>query len=160
MDLDTTFDEAQLKVNHLFLEQRKCRACGETKNLLADFYLSRKDPTLLSSYTYECKECTKIRVTKNHRKNPGKQRNNDLKRLYGINLEDYNKLLTEQNNCCAICGADKPGGKNPSFNVDHCHTTGKVRGLLCKSCNIALGEFKDDVDTLQKAVLYLQKNNR
>ena len=150
----------ELKVNHLFLENRKCRSCGETKNLLADFYLSRKDPTLLSSYSYECKICTKERVTRNHKKDPSKKRNQALKRMYSITQEDYDKLLIEQNNCCSICGTDKPGGRHNYFNVDHCHDTGKVRGLLCKSCNIALGEFKDNVDTLQKAVLYLQKNNR
>ena len=156
MDFDL---DNQLKVNHLFLENRKCRTCGVEKNLLADFYLSRKDPTLASSYSYECKICARNRVSKNYHKNPKVSRNNDLKRLYGISIDDYNKLLTEQNNCCAICGTSEPGGKHDAFNVDHCHDTGKVRGLLCKSCNIALGEFKDDVDTLQKAVVYLKKRN-
>ena len=156
MDFDL---DNQLKVNHLFLENRKCRTCGEKKNLIADFYLSRKDPTLVSSYAYECKVCTRERVTKNYSKDPNRHRNTHLLRSYGITNEDYDKLLTEQNNCCAICGTDKPGGKHDRFQVDHCHTTGKVRGLLCKSCNIALGEFKDDIDTLYKAMVYLKKRN-
>ena len=148
----------QLKVNHLFLEQRECRTCSKTKNLIGDFYLSRKDPTLASSYCYECKECTRSRVTKNYKKNPAKHRNTHLLRSYGISSEDFDKLLTEQNHCCAICGTSEPGGRYDTFNVDHCHETGKVRGLLCKSCNIALGEFKDDIDMLKKAVVYLEKD--
>jgi len=155
MDLDS-----ELKVNHLFLEQRECRTCGEVKNLLADFYLSRKDPTKKSSYTYECKDCTKVRISKSYHNNPDASRNNHLKRLYGIDIEDYNRLLTEQKNCCAVCGTDKPGGKHSSFNVDHCHTTGKVRGLLCKSCNIMIGEAKDNVDILKNAMLYLNEHNK
>ena len=152
------FQDNDLKVNHLFLVNRVCRTCNIEKNLLADFYLSRKDPTLISSYAYECKECTRNRVSKNYYKDPSKSRNGDLKRLYGITLEDYDRLLIEQKNLCAICGTDKPGGKHNTFQVDHCHSTGNVRGLLCKSCNIALGEFKDDIDILHKAMLYLESN--
>ena len=153
MDFDL---DNQLKVNHLFLENRKCRTCGEEKNLLADFYLSRKDPTLVSSYAYECKVCTRERVTRTQ--DPRQKRKQALKRMYGISSEDFDKLLTEQNHCCAICGTSEPGGRYDTFNVDHCHETGKVRGLLCKSCNIALGEFKDDIDMLKKAVVYLEKD--
>ena len=69
MDLDS-----ELKVNHLFLEQRECRTCGEVKNLLADFYLSRKDPTKKSSYTYECKDCTKVRISKSYHNNRRNER--------------------------------------------------------------------------------------
>ena len=98
------------------------------------------------------------RIKKNHEKDPTVKQNYQLKRLYGITLDDYNEMLTEQKNSCAICGTTDPGGKHGKFMVDHSHKKNKVRGLLCKSCNIALGEFQDDIDVLQKAVLYLQKN--
>ena len=52
----------QLETQHLFLVNRMCRVCGKEKNLISDFYLSRKDRTLASSYAYECKECTSKRV--------------------------------------------------------------------------------------------------
>ena len=64
MDLDV---EDQVTNSHLLLENRTCRVCGKEKHLLTDFYLSRKDPTLPSSYSYECKECT-IRRIKTNRK--------------------------------------------------------------------------------------------
>ena len=69
-------------------------------------------------------------------------------------------MLTRQNNLCAIC--KKEGfkiNKNTALNlvVDHCHVTGVVRGLLCHNCNRALGLFKDNIESLNTAILYLEK---
>ena len=82
--------------------------------------------------------------------------NNYYKRNYGITLKEYEELIQEQNNVCAICGQVCSTGKK--LAIDHDHTTGKVRGLLCKNCNVALGQFKDSVDVLQKAIKYLEKS--
>ena len=59
------FDD-QIKTQHLFMENRVCRVCGVEKSLLADFYMCRKDPTLRSSYSYECKICARKRVLSNY----------------------------------------------------------------------------------------------
>ena len=76
--------------------------------------------------------------------------------LYGIDINRYNQILESQNYACAICGSTETGGKGKKhFSVDHCHTTKKVRGLLCKSCNIMLGEAKDNTRILSKAIEYL-----
>ena len=65
--------EESFELEHLFLTERKCKKCGQTKNLLTDFYLTRKDRgTLPSAYSYECKECTKVRVVKNRKKKKSK----------------------------------------------------------------------------------------
>jgi len=127
-----------------------CKSCDTTKPI-DDFYLRNKTSMVRHS---TCKECDKKRVKENH--DPVAYRNQHLKRLYGITLDDYNQMLTEQNDCCAICKTTEPGGKHGKFMVDHCHDTGKVRGLLCKRCNIGLGEFNDDTSLLEKAVLYLR----
>lgn len=74
---------------------------------------------------------------------------------YNISLKDYNNILTQQSNCCGICKEHKNNFKQ-SLCVDHCHITGKIRGLLCKTCNKALGHFKDNLDTIQKATSYLK----
>lgn len=79
-----------------------------------------------------------------------------LKKKYNISLEDYYKILDEQNNVCAICKKYNENSKH-MLAVDHCHKTGKVRGLLCSHCNTGLGQFKDDTELLQLAINYLNK---
>jgi hypothetical protein len=63
-------------------------------------------------------------------------------------------MLEAQGGRCAICRSDKPGGRG-RFAVDHCHSSGRVRGLLCVACNAGLGQFRDDPDLLRAAVAYL-----
>jgi hypothetical protein len=78
-----------------------------------------------------------------------------LRRKYNIDLEEYYKILNEQNNQCAICKKSSTDLKY-MLAVDHCHKTGKVRGLLCSHCNTGLGQFKDDPNLLQLAINYLK----
>jgi len=85
-----------------------------------------------------------------------KQKNRALKSSFNISLEDYKQMLHEQNYKCAICNTETSSGKG-SFHVDHCHTTGKIRGLLCHYCNVGLGNFKDNSEILKKAIKYLKK---
>lgn len=74
--------------------------------------------------------------------------------------EDYLKMLEKQNSVCAICKkVDMVNGKQVALSVDHCHTTGKVRGLLCGSCNRGIGLLKDDPNLLNNAISYLQSQN-
>ncbi len=77
---------------------------------------------------------------------------------YGLTVENYNELLEKQNMCCAICKRDTPTGKWKRFCVDHCHKTGKVRGLLCNECNRGMGLLKDDPSLLIKAANYLKES--
>lgn len=80
-----------------------------------------------------------------------------LKYKYGLSLERYNQMFEEQNGCCAICSY-KFGQKASDCYVDHCHSTKKVRGLLCQHCNMALGGFRDKTESLEKAIAYLERN--
>ena len=83
---------------------------------------------------------------------PGTGYANSLNK-FGIDADEYNRLLVLQGNGCAICG--NKCKTNKRLAVDHCHATGKVRGLLCAGCNTALGQFNDDTDMLNKAIEYL-----
>lgn len=74
--------------------------------------------------------------------------------LYGVTPEQYDALLLAQDNRCAICRTDTPGGRG-TWCVDHCHDTERVRGLLCNGCNTGLGQFQDDPDRLKAAAEYL-----
>lgn len=78
-----------------------------------------------------------------------------LKHKYGISLTQYNELLQSQNFSCKICQIKEPMGYN--WHVDHCHSTGIVRGILCQTCNQVLGMMKDDTNLLQKAINYLNE---
>lgn len=85
-----------------------------------------------------------------------------LKKFFGLTVLDFQKLLAEQDNRCGICLRPfdlerSARGKDSTPHVDHCHQTGRVRGLLCNSCNVSLGRFGESVETLQRAVAYLQK---
>lgn len=85
-----------------------------------------------------------------------------LKSRFGITQADYDAMVAAQGNLCAICG-QPPKGKRPKLYVDHCHKaeqagTMKIRQLLCQSCNIGLGAFKDNPDLLQAAMAYLARH--
>jgi hypothetical protein len=78
-----------------------------------------------------------------------------LLRKYGISLIEYDALLAAQGGRCAICGRERPTRGDQMLQVDHCHRTGKVRGLLCSPCNSVLGFLEDNPLTLRAAMAYL-----
>jgi hypothetical protein len=96
------------------------------------------------------------------KKNP--ERFEELKRKstlrrYGITAEQYDALLVAQNKCCAICKAPAPKGDKKYFSIDHDHSSGKVRGLLCDPCNQAIGLLEDSVVSLSNAIDYLKAHS-
>jgi len=77
-----------------------------------------------------------------------------LKKAYRITPQIFDDMLNNQNEGCAICGIKAQAHKR--LNVDHCHYTGEVRGLLCTQCNVSLGGFKDSTMLLERAIAYLK----
>lgn len=97
---------------------------------------------------------------KDRKDNPDKYRDQELRKHYGITLDEYNQMHEEQNGVCAICGkpevdVDKRTGKTRRLAVDHHHDSGKVRKLLCARCNQGIGNLKEDPEILRKALEYL-----
>ena len=90
-------------------------------------------------------------------RDPLKMKNLRLKREFGICLDVFNKMLKEQGFSCVCCTTSLTGGRET--HVDHCHNTGKVRGLLCGPCNQALGLTKESTNTLQNLINYLEEHN-
>lgn len=148
------------------ITDKTCNKCTLTKSTL-DFY---KDAGCADGFSTLCKVCRNISMIKWRKKNRNKYNENmrdwrknnreevkdhDLMRTYGIGLEEYNKMLTEQNNVCAICKKQQMG-KRP-LAVDHCHKTGKVRSLLCYGCNRKL-HVLENADALNACVAYLEKH--
>jgi hypothetical protein len=93
--------------------------------------------------------------------NPERVKDYDLQRMYGISYDEYHDLLEQQNGKCSICKNEEhvlQKGKPRMLAVDHCHDSGKVRGLLCTNCNKGLGHFKDNIELLEKAIYYLKNS--
>lgn len=121
-----------------------------------------------------CKESKPLKEFGSHRgRNDGKQTYCRLcskefqtkwyyKRKYGISLEELDSLITKQDYRCLICVNKvefvKYRNIGQSAVLDHCHSSGKIRGILCGSCNTGLGSFKDNITSLQNAIKYLQSN--
>jgi len=105
-----------------------------------------------------CKVCraliNKKWETEKRLKDPDWQKKKRLKADWGLTLEEYQEMLNQQNNKCAICGSTDLKGKQRA--IDHNHTTGKIRGILCNNCNNGLGRFKDNINFLQNAIKYLK----
>lgn len=113
--------------------QKKCSSCLETKPITE---FSRCKDTI-DSYLCQCNRCRKSTI---------------LKCSYGITVDDYDKLFELQDGKCKICK------RSEKLHVDHCHTSGKIRSLLCKECNQALGLFREEIQSLQAAIDYLQSH--
>lgn len=80
----------------------------------------------------------------------------ELIKKYGINADQYDAILKEQNGVCAICQNPEPC--NRLLAVDHCHATNKIRGLLCTNCNMAIGKFQDNIEYLKTAIEYMLRD--
>ena len=141
--------------------KRICSSCKAEKILELDFYKqppSRKKAG--GGYLHSCKECVLKRNRKSAQKNKKRIWENKLKYRYGITVEEYKNFLNLQGGCCSICKTKNPAQKRKQSNyfcVDHCHETGKVRGLLCSTCNTALGLLGDNKDNLLEAIKYLSR---
>jgi hypothetical protein len=95
-----------------------------------------------------------------HTANPNANHKKNLKIVFGLTLEDYEGMLKSQNGVCYLCKKPesmKRKGKTMRLSVDHCHSTGVNRKLLCKSCNSALGYAKDDPLLLRRMADYLEE---
>lgn len=105
----------------------------------------------------KCRNIAKKAYVKNKHKHVLRKKVYSWNKTYGIEIthDTYLKMLEEQDNKCAICLTSNMDLEK-LLSVDHCHTTGKVRGLLCNNCNLALGNFKDSITSLENAIKYLK----
>ncbi len=128
--------------------QSWCKSCVKAHRELPEVKASRK--------LYAQTPKAKAAALAYHQTPEWKARHREwyLINYYGISTEQYNTLWTAQGGCCAICGLPQDKESN-RLAVDHNHTTGEVRGLLCFACNQAIGLFKDRPEVLERAGWYL-----
>ena len=151
-----------------------CQDCGD---LLDDNNWSK---SMQKYKRYSCKVCWTIRQKKYNKQTKEEKReksiarrsnwsderralesekryDRQLRRKYGITIEEYYLMLEDQQGGCKICSTKQPDGMG-RFHVDHCHVTNKVRGLLCSTCNLMLGKVKDSIEILTSAIKYLRES--
>tara|TARA_R110000824_G_C15169996_1_gene672812 strand:+ start:722 stop:1324 length:603 start_codon:yes stop_codon:yes gene_type:complete len=138
--------DKQSKINELFKAgYKECGKCSCIKSL--DKFSS--DKSTVTGLTSTCKSC-KVKYNLGNKESI---KRTTAKRRYGIDDTKYDEL--DKINNCEICEKEVKGTKK---HIDHCHTTGKVRGILCRKCNLALGHFDDNNLYLEKAIKYLKAN--
>jgi len=156
--------------------KRTCIQCGQSKTASTANFMPRPKPNSSTMYlSRRCRHC--INAERRAKRQPNESgripgniyavpqnlaqrqyvnRVDSLLRNYNLEIDDYIEMVDKQRGCCAICNESLIGTQGTmSPYVDHCHRTGQVRGLLCNSCNTALGLFNDNVQILEKAIRYV-----
>lgn len=129
---------------------KTCTKCKQTKTIdefnkiriLAGCY---QKLTFVDGYHDLCKICKTQR-----------RENYSLKHKYGMRRTDFDTMMKDQDKCCFLCKKDLSILPRQKQHVDHSHSTGKVRGILCISCNHGLGKFQDNPELLRKAATYIE----
>jgi hypothetical protein len=152
---------------------KNCKHCSVELIVEVNWSKSSKDKT-----HYACKACRnglerlrrhekKEEIAIQQKKYRVKNRDVILKKQkeyqfskYGMTEHDYKVLLKSQEGSCAICSGTTTAKSQYRMPIDHCHETGTVRGILCHHCNTGLGQFKDSIDSLKKAIEYLEKSKK
>ena len=146
--------------------KRTCPRCGEARPVEAfGFIPSGPYQGRVQSWCHDCRKA--VRREQHRRNPPDPQQRKDawLRRIYGITLAQYSWMLEVQGGVCAICGQPetKRGGRNGTSDlqlaVDHDHSTGQIRGLLCSDCNRAIGLLRHDPERLKAAIHYIEEHS-
>lgn len=135
-------------------QEKICTVCDEMKPF-SEFPANKRSKDGIANSCLSCRQ--------KHSQTPAerlKSRKSALKNKYGITDAKYKSVLAAQGGSCAICGnghnVTSKLGYAVKLHIDHCHTTGKLRGILCVKCNSGLGHFDDNLEGLMKAVRYLE----
>lgn len=121
---------------------KQCRSCGAEKPL-TDFYKTRGT----------CKRCYADKAKEKYYLNKDIRRDQNMRRLYGIDLETYNRMFAEQEGKCACCGRHQTEFSR-ALAIDHNHETGEVRALLCTHCNTAYGSLQENEERIHQLLRY------
>lgn len=134
------------------------RTAEEKRLYLRDYYAANKARMNEQSRQWAIQNADKRRDIANKwaRSNAEQRRAYKLKSRYGVTPAQYDAMVEAQGGQCSICGT-APGGEK--LVVDHMHSTGRVRSLLCRKCNSAIGLLRDDPDVIYAAAAYVRKHN-
>jgi hypothetical protein len=144
-------------------ETRKCSACGK-KLPTTEFY---SDPRVKSGLRRRCRKCHSRKNYESRKTSDARHAQPEYERVarfrkFGLTEDEWQAMRKRQKDRCKICGQRetlKSKGQVKNLCIDHCHDTGKVRGLLCNRCNTSIGWFNDDPKLLRSAVAYLEEHS-
>jgi hypothetical protein len=135
-----------------------CKACNLAAR--AAKYRENPRPAIERALRWQRENAERHQVRQREYAESGKKKVSDrkshLKRKYGLSLEQYDAMLAAQGGVCAICHQPRP--EERTLHVDHDHATGAIRGLLCFTCNNALGDFRDSAELFHAAADYLDRD--
>lgn len=135
-------------------ETKKCTVC-HTERLLSEYW---ENQMARDGRRTQCKSCW-YKKRKQHRKdNPEKHLDYSLRTRFDITLDEYKSKLLQQRGVCVICGQPETAtsrGKVKLLSVDHNHSNGQIRGLLCDKCNHLIGNANEDIAVLDSAIRYI-----
>lgn len=132
--------------------EKQCSLCGTTKTI-DQFPANKQGKYGVHSQCLDCR-----RSVHKYRYANGDSYAVRLKKLYNLSVKEYEQMYAEANGRCQVCGTPEED-LNKRLAVDHCHGTGKVRGLLCSKCNTALGQLDDDLNKISSLYSYLYERN-
>lgn len=134
------------------MKEKPCSKCNKVLPLSA----FSKDSTKKIGVRSACRWCLSDQYKDNYEHHSRVKRKHALNKKYGITVEEYAEMEERQKGVCFICKKQETKGRK--LAVDHCHSSGKVRALLCGNCNRGLGRFKDNTELLKRAVSYLEEH--
>lgn len=135
-------------------QKRRCHTCSSCLSERARKY-RKANPNYASEWRAWDKKRKAEMTALEREKYIRRVRGYNLKKCYGMTIEQFEEMLTSQGGVCAICKGDSSNGKYRNLHVDHCHDTGKIRGILCNRCNSVLGYVEENIETLFNAANYL-----
>lgn len=127
--------------------------CGEIKSIAFSSMTSGRTKSCGCLQFRKGEDSPAYKHGRSHTKEYDTERH--MKRAYGIDFEGYSYLIEKHNGVCAICRKSPPNHYKKRLCIDHCHTTGKIRGLLCDDCNTAIGLLQDSTELMSNAIHYL-----
>lgn len=136
----------KLPADHPARKDKTCKTCGQFKPPSEFQFWKQKYSYAGYQSATSCKPCEKLRKLKSL-----------LQNKYNLNWEDYLEMVNKQDNKCLLCN-NPPNNKHKRLVVDHCHHTGKVRGLLCIGCNVFLSKIESCPEYFDRVKAYLSAN--
>lgn len=137
-------------------DTKRCKVCGLEKPI-QEFYM-QLDATKKRRYAKaQCKLCDNARRAKHYEEHREEARWQAVFKKYGLTQQSWSKLFESQGSCCAVCRSESPNWGR-GWLIDHCHTSGKIRGVVCTNCNLLIGHAQDNISILEATIKYLLRH--